>query len=284
VAGHFGQGHKGGWRYPFLLYGGAGLAVSVVLLLVRACPCKSEYADADEEAAAAEQRRPSFRVPSVLRERQGSGRCCYHLWCTPSLPLVCFVLLLVCVPGAVLDVFMPDYLALIFFTERTAGLASHDLNGDAQRYAHKWAAAVARATDVSVSSNVGNAVGQLLGGLLGVCFSYAQLGSAESAAERLSHSPTRRRLRRSAGSGRRARLEANLTDEELARMPRCTKLLYLVLFLACAATPVPFAHLLFLTPSTSHRRLLASSVVGGALRGLSEPLTKAMVLGLLPPE
>ena len=67
-------------------------------------------------------------------------------------------------------------------------------------------------------------------------------------------------------------------------MPRCTKLLYLVLFLACAATPVPFAHLLFLTPSTSHRRLLASSVVGGALRGLSEPLTKAMVLGLLPPE
>ena len=75
MAGHFGQGHKGGWRYPFLLYGGAGLAVSVVLLLVRACPCKSEYADADEEAAAAEQRRPSFRVPSVLRERQGSGRC-----------------------------------------------------------------------------------------------------------------------------------------------------------------------------------------------------------------
>ena len=69
MAGHFGQGHKGGWRYPFLLYGGAGLAVSVVLLLVRACPCKSEYADADEEAAVAEQRRPSFRVPSVLRER-----------------------------------------------------------------------------------------------------------------------------------------------------------------------------------------------------------------------
>ena len=71
-------------------------------------------------------------------------------------------------------------------------------------------------------------------------------------------------------SGRRARLEADLTDEELARMPRCTKLLYLVMSLCSFLTPLPFVYLLILTPSSKAgyvRRFLGTSFAGGALRG-----------------
>eukprot|EP00613_Pedinella_sp_CCMP2098_P056385 CAMPEP_0171865562 /NCGR_PEP_ID=MMETSP0992-20121227/29631_1 /TAXON_ID=483369 /ORGANISM="non described non described, Strain CCMP2098" /LENGTH=926 /DNA_ID=CAMNT_0012488557 /DNA_START=84 /DNA_END=2863 /DNA_ORIENTATION=- len=300
ATGQYVAGHKGpreGWRYPFLFFGVLGIAVALLVVVVRCCPCARDFREADvsedgseseasfdasdsddggggavekghanhsnqgrnggfkrsneadvgsdddgddggggddgdddgggeplrlfsqrershgkegcgggdrsthskgggggasfrtlhgrlptaAEAAAAEENR-ARKSPYRLPAGGPSGRCCKFLWCTPSVPLLCAVILLVCVPHGVLDTYWTDFLTLFFYLERSGG-TSRGGHGQA-RFEAKWKKAAGLATNVSVAVNVGVAVGQVVGGLLAVHFSCASLSRQVRTQER----------------------------------------------------------------------------------------------------